>query len=389
MPFSGVLNNARRQSKRVVCSYILDWLTVVVFLALAGGFHYIDGTGSRHAFSLQDPSISYPHTQDLVSNPVLYVASVVLPGILMALICLIFVPSISAARSIPRGAMWKRKLWEWHAAWLGLAISAMGAIAITNGLKVLAGKPRPHLLDVCNPDLSPESIARWRVGGLGTDLNSAVPIVVTWQICQNTNSSEMKNAFASWPSGHASTSWSGLFYFSLFLCAKFGVKIPFLRMPSTDTQSRGPHSRSQGAAPPAYLVLLAFVPIGAAFFISISRWFDYRHHGLDIFSGAVLGIFTAWISFHLYQEPISIGDGWAWGPRSRRYAFGIPVGRSSYVDGQEVWNELTSSDKSQRGVTDIECNAHTQTTSAQNESIEMQPEQQNGANGGQQGRHHD
>lgn len=331
--------------------------TVKIILGLAIGFHNIDGTGTRHAFSLQDPSLSFPHTEDLVSNVVLYVASLVIPAIIIALICLLAVPGITTARSFTAGALWKRKIWEWHSAWLGLALASLSAIAITNGLKPLAGKPRPHLLDVCDPDLSPEAIERWRVGGLGTDLASAVPIIVTWHICRNTDAGEIRNAFASFPSGHASTSWSGLLYLSLFFCAKFGVKIPLLRVAQANQQVRGPSPRSQGAAPPVHLVLFAFVPIGAALFISISRWFDYRHHGFDIISGALIGIFCAWISFHLYQEPISAGDGWAWGPRSRKHAFGLPAGDSSYAE-DAVWDNITSLNSGNDRNTDMEANIH-------------------------------
>ncbi|ETN45316.1 uncharacterized protein HMPREF1541_09147 [Cyphellophora europaea CBS 101466] len=355
MALNTLTTSARRFSKRVLWSYFGDWIVMAVILGLAIGFHNIDGAGSRHAFALQDPSISYPHTEDLISNPVLYVTSVVIPGVLIASICLVFVPGITATRSMAAGPLWQRKLWEVHAAWLGLALACLSAIAITNGLKPLAGRPRPHLLAVCDPDLSTEAIDRWRVGGLGTDLNSAVPIVVSWHICRNTDASEMRNAFASFPSGHASTSWSGLLYLSLFLCAKFGIKIPVLRVPAISSQSRVPTPRNQGAAPPAYLILLAFVPIGVAFFISVSRWFDYRHHGFDIISGAILGVFTAWISFHLYQEPISTGDGWAWASRSRRHAFGLPVGSTSDAE-DNVWDESSPSRSKDGPSTDVESN---------------------------------
>jgi membrane-associated phospholipid phosphatase len=323
MVLSQLSRSASRFPKKLVISYLLDWVVMVVLLALAIGFHNIDGTSSRHAFSLQDPSISYPHTDDTISNPVLYVASLVVPGILIAIICLSLTPRPSSSPALTTSQLWQRRIWEWNAAWLGLALSCLSAIAITNGLKPLAGKPRPHLLAACDPDLSPESIAQWQVGGLGTSIDSATPIVVTWQICRN---SDLKNAFSSFPSGHAATSWSGLLYLSLFFCAKFGVKIPFLRSPWNQER------RTQGAAPPSYLVLIGFVPVGAALYISTTRWFDYRHHGFDIIAGDVLGIFCAWVSFHLYQVPISSGDGWAWAPRSRRYAFGLRIGSSSYAD---------------------------------------------------------
>jgi membrane-associated phospholipid phosphatase len=320
---SHLSRSVSRFSSKLILSYVFDWVIMVLLLALAIGFHNIDGTSARHAFSLQDPSISYPHIDDTVSNPVLYVASLVVPAILIALVCLNLTPRSSSPSALTTGQLWQRRIWEGNAAWLGLALSCLGAIAITNGLKPLAGKPRPHLLAACEPDLSPASIEQWQVGGLGTSINSSTPIVVTWQICRNT---DLKNAFSSFPSGHAATSWSGLLYLSLFFCAKFGVKIPFLRTPWNQ------ELRTQGAAPPSYLVLIGFVPVGAALYISITRWFDYRHHGFDIIAGTILGIFCAWISFHLYQVPISSGDGWAWAPRSRRYAFGLRIGSSSYAD---------------------------------------------------------
>ena len=334
----------RRISRLLLASYVLDWITVVAFFGLAGGFHYIDGIGSRHAFSLQDPSISFPYTEDLISNAMLYVASVVLPAIIIAAICLIAVPfpGSPSAKRLAKGALWRRRVWELNAGWLGLGLAALGAIAITNGLKVATGKPRPHLLAVCDPDLSPEAIARWRVGGLGTSLDSATPIIVTWRICKNTNKGEMENAFSSWPSGHASTSWSGLLYLTMWFCAKFGLRIPSMwsllfssqsQHNSNDLSSqreRNSALRNQAAAPPAYLFLFAALPIGTAFYISLSRYFDYRHHGFDIISGAVLGIFCAWIAFHMYQMPIQLGEGWAWAPRRRGAAFGAPVGFNGY-----------------------------------------------------------
>jgi membrane-associated phospholipid phosphatase len=237
---------------------------------------------------------------------------------------------------------------------LGLA----SAFLITEGLKNLAGKPRPMFLAVCDPDLSEQSLARYQVGGLGTSLGSAVPIVVDWHICRNTDSSQMGNAFSSWPSGHSSFSWAGMLYLSLFLCAKFAVQIPFLPPspssqryistfdeedhPPKELHSHGHSSpkhyppRNEAAAPPIYLLILAFVPIGVALFISVSRWFDYRHHGFDIISGSLIGIFTAWFGFRWYHLPIRGGSGWAWGARSRQRAFWLGVGRANYV-GDEGW----------------------------------------------------
>lgn len=242
---------------------------------------------------------------------------------------------------------------------MGLGLSLASAFMITEGLKDLAGKPRPHAIAVCQPDLSEDSIFRNRVGGLGVNFgdSGATPIIVAASICQEKGPHVLRDAFASWPSGHSSFSFAGLLYLSLFLCAKFAVYIPFV-MPGgqkSDTQNtydfdnslRHPTGkaglrqslppRNATAAPPVYLLLLAvFVPVGTAVFICVSRWFDFHHHGIDIFSGALIGSFTAWFSFRFYHMPIRNGSGWAWGARSRGRAFWVGVGREGYV-GDEGW----------------------------------------------------
>ena len=241
---------------------------------------------------------------------------------------------------------------------MGLGLSLASALMITEGLKDVAGRPRPHLLAVCNPDTSPESIARWRVGGLGGNtLDSAVPIVVTWQICRTADTGDLHNAFASWPSGHSSTSWAGFLYLTLFVCAKLGVQIPFLPYSSAerlnastfDDDDRKTTPRNNAAAPPVYLILLAAVPTGAAAYISVSRWFDYRHHPFDIISGSLIGIACAWFSFRLYHLPIRSGSGWAWGARSRDRAFWMGVGRHDYV-GEEGWEAAAVRSRRRRDV---------------------------------------
>lgn len=94
--------------------------------------------------------------------------------------------------------------------------------------------------------------------------------------------------------------------------------------------------RNQAAAPPVYTLILILVPLGAAFYISSTRYTDFRHHGFDIISGSLLGIVCAWFSFRWYHLPVTRGAGWAWGPRSYQRAWGIGVGRGAYV-GTEGW----------------------------------------------------
>ncbi|KAJ4515453.1 hypothetical protein HRR73_005285 [Exophiala dermatitidis] len=363
---NSLAGGVRHVSKRLVASYIFDWILILCTAAVGGGFSQIDG--NRHAFSLQDPSISYPYHKDTVSTGVLVIVGLVAPGVITAIVSLLFVPGPTANRFTPKALTWRRKIWEWNTAWMGLGLALAGAFMITEGLKDLTGKPRPFMLAVCDPDTSPEAIRKYQIGGLGASLSSAVPIVVDSRICRNTDKSRMRNAFASWPSGHSSFSWAGLLYLTFFLCAKFAVHIPFLPQTSTSysrryistfdeeielvqnyqaskesstlsnaSNTRRPAPiRNEAAAPPIYLLILAFVPVGVAAFISVSRWFDYRDHGLDILSGSLIGIFMAWFGFRWYHLPIRGGSGWAWGARSRGRAFWVGVGRPNYV-GDEGW----------------------------------------------------
>ncbi len=142
-------------------------------------------------------------------------------------------------------------------------------------------------------------------------------------------------------------------YLTLFICSKFALRIPYLlaephrRMSSggstADVQPSISHSRPsaitfirhQSAAPPLYLVILALIPTCAAVYVSSTRYTDFRHHGIDILSGAALGFVLAWASFRMYHLPVRRGAGWSWGPRSIDRAWGVGLGVLSYADGNE------------------------------------------------------
>ena len=152
-------------------------------------------------------------------------------------------------------------------------------------------------------------------------------------------------------------SFAGLFYFSLYLCSKFAIRIPYLLRYSTrpneesirnslhynDPEKEGtpPQScsttrdtvREEAAAPPTYLIVLPLIPLCAALYKSSTRYSDFKHHGFDIISGSAIGIVVSWLSFRMYHLPVGRGAGWAWRPRSAQKAYGIGIGALGYVDG--------------------------------------------------------
>ncbi|KAL4813675.1 PAP2 superfamily-domain-containing protein [Aspergillus spinulosporus] len=328
----------------VFLSYILDWILIIGVALIGYGFHVVEP--NHMPFSLTDVSYSYPHTEDeTISTSVLVVVSLIAPAVVIVAVCLLLTPGQSIdrsgadPRSSSRALLLRRKIWEWNAGWLGLGLACAAAFMATEGLKDLYGKPRPDMLARCDPDL--ENIATYAVGGLGQRLQGA-PTLVSWDICRNKADSLKRDGFASFPSGHSSLSFAGLTYFSLWLCSKFSIKFPYLAHTPL-TQDLRPRNRfatrNQGAAPPIYLMILAFVPWAVAFFISASRWFDYRHHGFDIIFGSVLGMSVAWVAFRLYSPPLERGSGWSWGARSRDHAFFKGVGCPNNV-GDDGWASL-------------------------------------------------
>ncbi|KAF5012180.1 hypothetical protein F66182_15284, partial [Fusarium sp. NRRL 66182] len=273
---------------------------------------------AQRPFSLTDPAISLPYkSKDTVSSGLLIAIGLAIPAGIILVFSWLLVPSNPRAlRRAPFALIWRRKVWEWNAGWMGLGLALAATYTATQGLKDLIGKPRPDLIGRCDPDLS--------------------------KISTNQGSDLKNDGFAAWPSGHSSFSFAGMVYLTLWLCAKFSVAFPYIgplafgarapaavtqvqktetELASTTTNPLAISPRDQGAAPPVYLQILAFVPVCVAFFVACSRYHDHRHAGFDIISGSLLGIFFAYVGFHMYHLPLRRSDGWAWAARSRRHAF--------------------------------------------------------------------
>lgn len=132
------------------------------------------------------------------------VVALLAPAVIIVFVCLVLFPGSVVSKTAPRSVLWKYKVWEWNAGWMGLGLAVTGTFMATQGLKALYGKPRPDLLARCDPDLS--NIAAYAVGGLGRKLDGA-PTMVTWEICQNKSNTLKVDGFSSFPSGHASCRW--------------------------------------------------------------------------------------------------------------------------------------------------------------------------------------
>ncbi|KAJ4146853.1 hypothetical protein LMH87_001412 [Akanthomyces muscarius] len=194
----------------LTASYALDWAVLIVF----GVLGYVVGklSPNKRPFYVDDLDIDFPYKNyDTISVPVLFVVSIIVPAAIIFFLAMAFVPGPTAGKVTPKSVLWKHKLWEWHAGWLGLALSLVTAWFFTSGIKNLMGKPRPNLLSRCQPDLA--NIAKYHVGATANTARDSR--LVSAEICQNPAKTVVDEGFRSFPSGHSSAAASGLVYLSL------------------------------------------------------------------------------------------------------------------------------------------------------------------------------
>ncbi|KAL9116496.1 MAG: hypothetical protein Q9187_006978, partial [Circinaria calcarea] len=194
-------HGVQRISKSLIASYIFDWIIIIVIAIVGGLFSKI--SPNRRPFSLVDSTIAFPYSEEKVSTVTLALVCLVAPAIIIIPICLIFVPGPTVSKDVPKSLRWRRKLWEWNTAWLGLALALASAFFLTQGSKNLFGKPRPDLLSRCDPDLA--NFQNFVLGqrGPGEGFGGGA-LLVSWQICRQTNRAILNDGFSSFPSGHSS-----------------------------------------------------------------------------------------------------------------------------------------------------------------------------------------
>ncbi|XVF44225.1 hypothetical protein PTKIN_Ptkin02bG0103600 [Pterospermum kingtungense] len=144
----------------------------------------------------------------------------------------------------------RKDVYDLHHSILGLLFAVLITGVITDAIKVAVGRPRPDFFWRCVPD--------------GKDLYDQWGNVV----CHG-KKADIKG-HKSFPSGHASWSFEGLGFLSLYLSAKIKV-----------FDHKGHMAK----------LCIMFLPLLAASLVAISRVDDYWHHWNDVFAGSFLGMF--------------------------------------------------------------------------------------------------
>jgi len=161
---------------------------------------------------------------------------------------------------------------------LGFTMSIVLNGIVTNGIKLMVGRPRPDFFYRCFPD----GVSKF--DGV-TPLCSGDPDVII----------EGRKSF---PSGHSSWSFAGLLFLTYFTAGKL---------------------RCFSAPAPKSLLnfIIALCPSLLALFIALSRYCDYWHHYQDVVWGSVIGSVIATISYFYYYP--SLWDPLSNCPRDSEY----------------------------------------------------------------------
>jgi diacylglycerol diphosphate phosphatase/phosphatidate phosphatase len=154
---------------------------------------------------------------------------------------------------------------------------------LTDVIKNMVGRPRPDLIARCLP-------------AAGTPRDVLVDI----DVCTQPDHHTLHDGWRAFPSGHASFSFAGLGYLSLFLAGQariFAHGTTGSLAEHTEKLVRGDLVRA----------LLCFTPLLGATMIAISRCQDYRHDVYDVCVGALLGWTVTYWSYRRYWPRLSSG----------------------------------------------------------------------------------
>ncbi|KAJ7581014.1 phosphatidic acid phosphatase type 2/haloperoxidase [Mycena floridula] len=152
---------------------------------------------------------------------------------------------------------------------MGLLKSLITAAVFQVFLKWLIGGLRPHFLMACQPNIQPGSAP----SGIGFG-----SLMYDRSVCTG-DEKDINDSLESFPSGHSTAGWAGLFYLFLYLNAQLKV---------------------MSAHNPAYWkMILLFAPLLGATLIAGALTIDEYHNWYDVVAGGFIGTACAIVAYRM------------------------------------------------------------------------------------------
>jgi len=245
---------------------IIDYVTVLVILLL----HFVIKKIPPHErkFSITEESISHPYLGIEQISESLLIAIISLIPIVVGIVFI---------------TLYKGNSNEYHQFILALATSIGLTIDIVGFIKLLFGRFRPDFLSRCKIDYNKVNdiiSSTYTVGGIPIGENRLFDI----SICTNTDTEVLDEGRRSFPSGHASSTFSSFVILTLFMVGKLRI---FNRRTCI------------------WRLLVSSLPLFGAIFIVSTRYQDNLHHWSDLLAGAIIGTIIGSIVYHFFYPPVT------------------------------------------------------------------------------------
>ncbi|CAB9515002.1 Lipid phosphate phosphatase [Seminavis robusta] len=213
---------------------------------------YLESTGDY----IRNLSLDAEHNGETISDFVLILCGVLLPLIFQLILAYVVHRHSDALKGIQ----------DRHCTLCAYFTSFATNLMVTEFLKAYCGSLRPLYYYLCQPDEK-------------------------YEVCLQESGSLARDARKSFPSGHASISFSGLVLLTLYLNQKYGTD-------SLRNNNPPPQVEYYRAVRKARCMsLVALLPMALALFFSSSRLHDNEHFAGDVVGGAVIG-FAIGYYFH-------------------------------------------------------------------------------------------
>ncbi|KAJ3414984.1 hypothetical protein HDV05_005815 [Chytridiales sp. JEL 0842] len=281
--------------------YIGDYLTLIATITIS---QVLDNRPPfERPFDPLDKEISNPNVPNIVTNTQLVLIGLMSPILISAFVSAVrvlytlrFGQSNRSGPAIRKATVIRQALQEWHTFLIGHLLSLVITNLFTNLTKSWAGRLRPDFLDRCKYD------------------------PITRQCTGNPN--VIEEGRKSFPSGHASITFSAAAFLSLYLASIFqlwqfhsasprGAIVPLLSREerlaaATGGGQQGVRRCRRANAYPvtgrAWMLVFALLPFLPAIYVGITRTQQYIHHPTDVIAGAIIGIVAALIT-HFSRVP--------------------------------------------------------------------------------------